>query len=113
MGLTWSTSVLTGTDVLVLALVGELTRGTSRDLEGQLARLLSRPDTTFVVDLRSVGACDRAGLAMLEACRRAGMVAGVTIRLAAPSPAAHAALTASGLIDTFAVFGSVPDAVRG
>lgn len=109
--MTWSTYPVHNSDVL--ALTGDLIQGTVLQLEVQLARLLTRTGSILVIDLADVGACDRAGLAMIEACRRAAVVAGVELRLAAPSPATKQALRTGGLMDTLAVFGSVDAAARG
>ena len=111
MGLTWSTYPAHGCDVLELA--GQLTRTTALSLEPQLARLLTRAGSVLVIDLAAVDACDRVGLAMLEACRRAAVVAGVEMRLAAPSMPAARALRSGGLMTMFPVFGSVDAAARG
>jgi anti-anti-sigma factor len=111
MGLTWSTYPAHGADVLELT--GELARTTVLQLEPQLAQMLTRSGSVLVIDLARVAACDRVGLAMIEACRRAATVAEVDLRLAAPSPAADRALRSSGLMDAIAVFDSVDAAARG
>jgi|RhiMetdeSRZDD1v2_1073273.scaffolds.fasta_scaffold262867_2 anti-anti-sigma factor len=105
MGLTWSTYPVRDSEVL--SLVGQLTSHTVLQLEAQLARLLTRTGSVLVIDLAQLRDCDSAGVAILEGCRRAGLVAGVEVRLAAPSPAADRALRASGAMDDLAVFGSV------
>ncbi len=112
MGLTWSSYAVADTEVLVLVLVGELTRGTAGQLEAQLAHMLARTGSILVIDLAAVNHCDRAGLDMIEACQRTAVVAGVVMRLAAPSPAVSQALDATGLADVLAVFRSVDAASR-
>jgi anti-sigma B factor antagonist len=111
MGLTWSTYPVHDSEVL--ALVGQLTSHTVLQVEAQLARLLTRTGSVLVIDLAQLRDCDSAGVAILEGCRRAGVVAGVDVRLAAPSPSADRALRASGVMDTVAVFGTVDAAARG
>jgi|tagenome__1003787_1003787.scaffolds.fasta_scaffold19703291_1 anti-anti-sigma factor len=111
MGLTWS--IYQAQSAQVLALTGDLTQNTVHQLEVQLAQLLTVGGTVLVIDLADVRACDHAGMAMLEGCRRAAVVAGVDMRLAAPSPAAAIALRSGGLMDTIAVFRTVDAAARG
>jgi anti-anti-sigma factor len=111
MGLTWSTYDVHGAHVLELA--GQLTRMTVLLLEPQLAKLLTRTGSVLVVDLTKVDACDRAGVAMLEAGHRAANVAGVELRLAAPSAPAGRVLHSAGLLTVLAVFDSVDAAARG
>jgi anti-sigma B factor antagonist len=111
MGLTWSTYSVHGADVLEIA--GQLTRMTAVLLEPQLATLLTRPGSVLVIDLAGVDLCDRAGFAMLEACHRAAAVAGVEVRLAAPSAPVGRALRSSGLMHNLPVFSTVDAAARG
>jgi anti-sigma B factor antagonist len=111
MGLTWSMYDVHGAHVLELA--GQLTRMTVLLLEPQLAKLLTRTGSILVVDLTKVDACDRAGIAMLEAGHRAATVAGVELRLAAPSAPAGRVLHSAGLLTVLPVFDSVDAAARG
>jgi anti-anti-sigma factor len=111
MGLTWS--IYQAHSAQVLALTGDLTQNTVLQLEIQLAQLLTLGGTILVIDLTAIRVCDHAGLAMLEGCRRAAVVAGVDMRLAAPSTAAGHALRSAGLMDAIAVFRSVDAAARG
>ena len=111
MGLTWSTYSVHGAHVLELA--GELTRMTVHMLEPQLAKLLTLTGSVVVIDLAKVDTCDRAGVAMLEAGHRASAVAGVELRLAAPSVPAGRALHSAGLLAVVPVFDTVDAAARG
>ena len=111
MGLTWSTYSVQGAHVLEL--VGQLTRTTVLLLEPQLAKLLNRTGSILVIDLAKVDTCDRAGVAMLEAGHRASAVAGVDLRLAAPSVPAGRALHSAGLLAVLPVFDTVDAAARG
>jgi anti-sigma B factor antagonist len=111
MGLTWSTYFVHGAHVLELA--GQLTRMTVLLLEPQLAKLLTHAGSILVIDLAKVDVADRAGVAMLEAAHRAAAVAGVELRLAAPSLPATRALHAAGLLSVLPVFDSVDAAARG
>jgi anti-sigma B factor antagonist len=111
MGLTCSTYSAHGAHVLELA--GQLTRMTVLLLEPQLAKLLTRAGSILVIDLAKVDTCDRAGVAMLEAGLRASAVAGVEMRLAAPSVPVGRALHSAGLLTVVPVFGTVDAAARG
>jgi anti-sigma B factor antagonist len=111
MGLTWSTYTAHGAHVLEL--VGQLTRMTVLLLEPQLAKLLTHAGSILVIDLAKVDSCDRAGVAMLEAGHRASAVAGVELRLAAPSVPAVRALHSAGLLAVLPVFDTVDAAARG
>jgi anti-sigma B factor antagonist len=110
MELRWSRYEVHG--AAVLALTGGLCASTVLTVEPEVAWLLAGDRSVLVVDLAEVEMCDSTGLAMLDACDRASIAAGIELRLAAPTTSVFQALRARGLISRLRVFGSVDGATR-
>ena len=87
----------------IVSLGGALDAGTAPALRERLTSELRRRPALLVLDLSLVSSCDVVGLAVLIGAQRRARQLGLSVRLAAPSPAAANALRSTGLGRSFTI----------
>ncbi len=101
------------TDVVVLALHGDLDTDTARTLHDALDRLLAHPAPRIVVDLAGLAFCDSTGLSAFVTGRDHAVQHGGWLRLAAPTVPLRQLLETVGLTRYLTIYPDVERAVDG
>ena len=102
-----------GEDVTMLALRGELDALTAPQLVDAIDDALAQPATVLVIDLLALTFLASAGMtALMEASEHAGDLH-KTLRVVAEGPTTRRPLTAMGLDQTFDIYPTRADAMRG
>ena len=96
----------------IAALKGELSIASAPALREQLLKLL-RAASHLIIDLSAVEHADASGLAVLVGSGRRARLLGGSLRLAAPSPEAAWALSATGISRHLDIFPTVRAAITG
>jgi anti-anti-sigma factor len=97
---------------VIAALSGELGIASAPGLRDQLLSLL-RAASHLIIDLSGVERADASGLAVLVGSRRRARLLGGSLRLAAPSPEAARALSATGMDQHLDIFPTIRAAITG
>jgi anti-sigma B factor antagonist len=82
-------------------------------LRDELLGLLQPDASQLIIDLSAVRYADASGVAVLIGSGRRARLLGGWLRLAAPAPEVSRVLSATGLSQHFAIFGTVEDAIAG
>ena len=98
---------------VMAALSGELDLASAPALREQLLNLLRPAASRLIVDLTAVRSADASGLAVLAGGARRARFLGGFLRLAAPSVAVAAVLSATGINQHLHIFPTVKAAIAG
>ena len=99
------------TDVVEVAVAGEIDFATHRSLLGLLTEEVERGHQRIVLDMSGVSFCDSTGLGVLVQIRQRVVEGGGWLRVAAPTEAVRRALEITNLDRLIPAYATVSDAV--
>jgi len=97
----------------VISLCGEFDLADAPGVTSHLITAVAACGPSVIVDLAGLESIGYSGLAVLLRVRTWTHRSNGDLALAAPQPAVHLVLQATGLIDVFSVYRSVDEAARG